>query len=145
MAKYLLKNNLPRVLGFGKIVLFPKINEVSFEKAMKLKTFKSFDDHLQEGTIAWVGAEPKLEKVEAKSEEDQEYILKGKSSKEAIAIVKETLSVPVLQGWLKEESRKEVKAAIEQMIKEVTTIKKDEKDTKEGEGAAAALAAKGGK
>lgn len=129
MGKYLLEHTQPRVFRIGGLVLLPGVNEVDSEAWLKAKKHPFIESAFDDGDLRWVpGRGP--DDVKAKQPVEA-YPLKGMPVKTAIAVVKKTPSIAVLEGWKKVETKKEILSAISAQIEEIGKVEEDEDEKKE--------------
>lgn len=102
----------------GNVVVFsPGVNLVDTEKLKELRKNKLFDEHFKTKIPRSAAPEQNPEKVgqvilKVAKELNEKISFKDIPVQEAIEIVEETFLAAVLDGWLKEDSRNDVRTAI---------------------------------
>jgi hypothetical protein len=127
MATLLLENTQARPLNIAGLPLAVGINEITGGNWDRVKDNPGVKDLFDNGWIKWVRGPEEAKKVEKLGP----YPLKGISAKEAIGIVKKTMSIPTLEGWLRIESRREITSAITAQIEEIKKTEEDPEENKE--------------
>lgn len=127
MSKYLLENTRPRPFTIGKVQLLMGINEITKDQWEKIKGHPATKESFESGNLKWVvGSSP--DQAPKGKEPSQEYPLKKMTPKEASSVIKGTVSIPVLDGWLRLETRKEVTAAILAQLEKIKVAEVDKDD-----------------
>lgn len=114
----LIKYNAVNILSFGAspetgvaaAVLKPGLNEIEAEVWAKNKSHPVLKVLVEEGKIEVLSEEPK---------EKQVVVLTKMKPTEALATIKETIDLPLLEGWLKSEKRVNVLKALREQIAEL--------------------------
>lgn len=97
--------------GTNRCVVIPGVNDLP-----------KFHEHMNHPDVKEKIAKKELEILESPKAESKPG-LKGMKEKEAIALIKETLSEETLKGWMAEETRSKIVKAIEDQLATFVPVK----------------------
>ena len=123
----IVKNNRAQIFGNHLMTLLPGVNEVDAKKWEEFKLSPAIKHGISEGEI---------EEVDLPSAHDDSPVqISDLNQKEALALVKATFDMTLLERWAESESRKGVLDALEKQI-DAVKVKKPKEDAEgdEGEG-----------
>ena len=128
----LLKRNKANIFRIGHVKVFPGINEYTEEADIQvLKSHPSYQPMLDNGV------HQEITKASAKKEQAPTTDISEMKAKDAISVIKETYSIPVLESMLEKEeenkSRVSVIEAVNDQIVEMRTPDPDPSDKDEDE------------
>lgn len=105
----------------GQLEFLPGVNEVDPKKWAEVEKHPLVKVRLEEGILQVLS--------EGGKGKSAEVSLASFKDKEAVKLVKETVSKPLLEKWLAEEKRSAVKQALQEQLEEIApppVVKKDE-------------------
>lgn len=130
----LVKFNATRLLGFQGKFIIPGINDLTTEMVMDMQDDSVLAAKFDSGELQMIDRESigatqiKKKKGEAITGID---VLLNANEKHAAKLAKETVSMEILQVWVKKEKRPAVKKLVQGQIDKIKNIEyRDEKKTK---------------
>lgn len=123
----IIKNKRAQIIGNHILSLLPGVNEVDAKKWAEFKTSPAIVHFMGEGEI---------EEMDLPVPHDDSPVqIDDLNQKDAIALVKETFDIALLNRWAENETRKGVLDALEKQFDAVKLKKKSEDDAEGDEGA----------
>jgi hypothetical protein len=131
-GKMLLKSNMIKVVSFtphsiaGKILnILPGINEIKGENWEWIKKDSYTQRFLNEKKFEIIDDEGSSD--DSNDNNNNNYPLANKNAKQAIAIVKETMDIELLNNWKNKEERSSIIQAIDKQLKDLIYDAEEEK------------------
>jgi hypothetical protein len=130
MKTLLVRRNKPNIFRIGKVTFYPGITELKNERDIAMvQSHKSYKAQLELKVMEEVSKEDTKKKVETADITDM-------NARDAIAIVQETLAIPVLQDMHQRETDKKSRSTVlTAILEQIEFIKKppEDKDDKDKE------------
>ena len=117
----LIKYSGQNIYMVGSINFLPGVNEVDAKKWAEVEKHPLVKFRLEEGTLQVLS--------EGSKGKPADVSLANFKDKEALKLVKETVSKPLLEKWLADEKRSAVKQALQEQLGEIApppVVKKDD-------------------